>query len=150
MGALQFPPVLLWSIPHSLPHPFLAHLLWDKHSSIPSVLRCLDGLCSISFRTHYPTLFRHSPISFHTPTPSSFGSPQFHSALLNPSSFSAPQLKLDPLLFHSALLQHLLWYSAFPHNTPRLALLVSTGSCSHFSSKCIILPLIPPFRFAAC
>jgi len=69
MGAPHFPLVLLLCIPHSSPHPFSALLLWDKHSSIPSVLRCLDWLSSISFRT---------------PTPFSFGAPQFHSGLLNP------------------------------------------------------------------
>ena len=134
MGAPQFPPALLQCIPHSSPHPFSALHLWDKHSSIPSVLHCLDWLSSMSLRT---------------PTPSSFGAPQFHSVLLNPSSFGAPQLKLDALCFQSALLQHLMWYSSFPHNTPHLVLLFSPGSCSHFSSRCIILPLIPPFRFAA-
>ena len=139
----------LWHSHSARTEMFFADVLWDKHSTIPSVLRCLDWLSTISFRTSQPTLFWRFSISFRTPTPSSFGAPQFHSALLNPSSFSAPQLKLDALLFHSALLQHLLWYSSFPHNTPHLALLFSPDSCSHFSSECIIFPLIPPFRFAA-
>jgi len=59
------------------------------------------------------------------------------------------QLRLDTLLFHSALRQHLVWYSSFLHNTPNLVLCICSVSCFHFSSECIILPLIPPFRLAA-
>jgi len=118
-----------------LTHPFLALLLWDKDSSIHLVLRCQDWHCSISLRTpkppHLLALLDSIPHSF------------------QPSSLGTPQLGLDTLLFHFALLQHDLWYSSFPPNTPHLALLFSPSSYSHFSSECIILPLILPFRFAA-
>ena len=158
---------LLYPIPHT--RPPLSVLLSPRWELFNSHRRSYNA-----FHTHYPTPFQCSSSGIstpqshrcsalpglallyfilhsltHTPTPSSFGAPQFHSALLNPSSFIAPQLKLDALLYHSALLQHLLWYSSFPHNTPHLVLLLSPGSCSHFSSECIILPLIPRFRFAA-
>jgi len=112
-----------------------ALLHWDKHSSISSVLLWLDWFSSMSFRTPWP--------------PPTFGAPQFHCALLMPTSFRPPQLGLDPPLVHSALLQHLLCYSSFHTTLPISALHYSPGSCSQFSSECIILPLIPPFRFTA-
>ena len=67
--------------PH--PTPVLAHLLWDKHSSIPSVLR---------------SAWIGSPL-FHSAflNPPSFGAPQFHSTLLHPP-FSA-LLSLNLTLF---------------------------------------------------
>ena len=69
MEAPRFPLALQYCIPHSLLHPISALHVWDKHSSIPSVLHSLHWLSSMSFRT---------------PTPSSFDRPQFHSALLHP------------------------------------------------------------------
>jgi len=50
-----------------LTHPCSTLLHWNKHSSIPSVLLCLDWLTSISFRTPEPPLFWRSWISFRTP-----------------------------------------------------------------------------------
>ena len=67
LTALQFQPVLLSSIPHSLPHLFSPLLLSNKHSSIPLGLRCMDWLSSISFCTPKPTLLQYSSITFCTP-----------------------------------------------------------------------------------
>jgi len=154
---------LLYSIPHSIPpfprssaqdgsssHPTGAHIMhstllthhlsvllrWDKHCSIPSVLLCLDWLSCISFSTHLP--------------------PPPLSVLLNfiPHSLTPPLsalLSLDSMLFFFIpRFSNTFHVTPLFHTTlPILVLLVSPGSCSHYSSECIILPLVLPFRFAA-
>jgi hypothetical protein len=154
---------LIYPIPHSIPS-FPCSLARDGSSSIPTgtliihstlfthpilALLCWDKLCSIPSGTPLRGLAVPYFISHFLTAPASFGSPQFHSAFVSCSSFGTTQLRFDSLLFHSTLLQHLLCCSSFSHNTPHLALLISPGSCSHFSSGCIILRHISPFRFLA-
>jgi len=149
MGDFQFPLMLLQCIPHFLPTLFRRP--WAGIST-PQSHQCSSAwIGSPLFHSALLNLLSFGAHQCHSALldPPSFCAPQFHSTPLNPSFFGTPPLGLDALLFDSVLLQHLLWYSSFPHNTPHLALLFSHGSCSHFSSEWIILPLIPPFRFAA-